>query len=564
MKNTIFFIFWFLACGLLNSVSSECNNWQTCNECIKLPNCAWCSKQDFVGFRCFNSSSILNTKCPEEYIFNPDNMVVFEGRDIVKDFNESGVKSAPHVIPPRFKVKLRQGSSYELTMTPKQPVDIYYLIDATSMGIENRNKIIYLSEQLTEYIPKISGNLKIGFGSFVDKVAAPFVDTSPKKLLHPCDECSAPYGFHHHLNMTDDMHIFMNYVRRFQKSGSLSPLNGGLDALMQTLACFSPIGWRRNSLKYVIFVTDSAPHQEGDGKQANITQLNDQNCHLDNEFYTQSSLIDYPSTFQINETAKENNINIIFAVTKSELQTYKNISQAIEGSAVIELNTESIDHVSSLVQDGIATQTLINMKHNSSEEIVSIKLEKSEYDEKYNLSTYKLKLEAKICNPNTTETSEIIQFYPDSEVDALIVEMHVICSCDCHHTPQKQSPYCSNSGTLECGICYCNENYFGQHCECANHQEESECIFLNNTEVCSGRGSCICGSCTCEMRENPEEVIYGKYCESDNYSCEHNGGKICSGHGTCVSGICLCQFGFTGTSCSCPKGDQSCDNAKTR
>lgn len=36
-------------------------------------------------------------------------MVVFEGRDIVKDFNESGVKSAPHVIPPRFKVKLRQG-----------------------------------------------------------------------------------------------------------------------------------------------------------------------------------------------------------------------------------------------------------------------------------------------------------------------------------------------------------------------------------------------------------------------------------------------------------------------
>lgn len=66
-------------------------------------------------------------------------------------------------------------------MTPKQPVDIYYLIDATSMGIENRNKIIYLSEQLTEYIPKISGNLKIGFGSFVDKVAAPFVDTSPKK-----------------------------------------------------------------------------------------------------------------------------------------------------------------------------------------------------------------------------------------------------------------------------------------------------------------------------------------------------------------------------------------------
>lgn len=66
---------------------------------------------------------------------------------------------------------------------------------------------------------------------------------------------------------------------------------------------------------------------------------------------------------------------------------------------------------------------------------------------------------------------------------------------------------------------------------------------------------CIQGDCECEKRPSIEEIIYGKYCECDNFSCVRSQGVICGGpeRGTCECGTCRCNAGWTGEDCTCRK-----------
>lgn len=77
---------------------------------------------------------------------------------------------------------------------------------------------------------------------------------------------------------------------------------------------------------------------------------------------------------------------------------------------------------------------------------------------------------------------------------------------------------------------------------------------------CSGRGLCVCGTCECNLRGNPDELVYGKYCECDNYTCDRFNGLICGGdeHGTCECGRCICKPGWTGYDCMCHTSNDTC------
>lgn len=69
-----------------------------------------------------------------------------------------------------------------------------------------------------------------------------------------------------------------------------------------------------------------------------IIEPNDGLCHLDNlGNYTFGTKQDYPSISQTNLKAKENHINIIFAVTSKHHSIYKNLAENIEGSYAAEL-----------------------------------------------------------------------------------------------------------------------------------------------------------------------------------------------------------------------------------
>lgn len=66
--------------------------------------------------------------------------------------------------------------------------------------------------------------------------------------------------------------------------------------------------------------------------------------------------------------------------------------------------------------------------------------------------------------------SEIITFkiYPWGLTDALTIELHPICSCDCEGLNKQtiNATACNGHGGLQCGICSCNHGFDGNNCEC--------------------------------------------------------------------------------------------------
>ena len=54
------------------------------------------------------------------------------------------------------------------------------------------------------------------------------------------------------------------------------------------------------------------------------------------------------------------------------------------------------------------------------------------------------------------------------------------------------------------------------------------------------------------------KLIWGQFCECDNFSCDRRNNTICSGHGNCNCGICECAPGWTGDACECSTDTSAC------
>lgn len=61
------------------------------------------------------------------------------------------------------------------------PVDLYYLMDLSNSMEDDKQKLSALGNLLAESMQNITSNFRLGFGSFVDKVVMPYVNTMPKK-----------------------------------------------------------------------------------------------------------------------------------------------------------------------------------------------------------------------------------------------------------------------------------------------------------------------------------------------------------------------------------------------
>lgn len=108
------------------------------------------------------------------------------------------------------------------------------------------------------------------------------------------------------------------------------------------------------------------------------------------------------------------------------------------------------------------------------------------------------------------------------------MNLEMLCDCECErkgHMYEEYSSECNGMGTLKCGVCECYDGFFGKHCECSSHQEQTgfdkhfQSCRPDNTSLvdCSGRGTCACGQCECEERENPDEVFSKFSSRSINY-----------------------------------------------
>jgi len=314
---------------------------------------------------------------------------------------------------------------------------------------------------------------------------------------------------------------------------------------------------------------------------------NDGLCHMDSKgVYTHSTLQDYPSVSQINHKVKENSVNLIFAVTDEQLHIYNLLAGAVEGSTAGRLSADSSNVVELVQAQYEAITSTIEMKDNSTGNVRVTYFSSCIGDgpprQTNKCSGLKVgtrvmftaKIEVVKCPKDPRDWRQTFQIYPVGINESVIVDLEMICQCDCERPGnegyEERSPRCNNVGTYKCGVCECPPDFFGRKCECSaealpfNSDLEAGCRPDNTTStLCNNRGDCICGKCECYPRENSDEVVSGDYCECDNFSCDRYNGELCSGpdHGECVCGKCKCnsEWDVEGyTACECKASNETC------
>jgi len=580
---------------------NPCVSRQSCSECMQTPTCAWCMQPDYLSAdgsplpRC-NQEEVFQSalqkksrsQCAAHYVINPENLYT-----IVKNVNlrkSSHSYEAVQVMPQHTTLRLRVNEAFNMDFYYEQaidyPVDLYYLMDLSKSMEDDKEKLSALGDLLAEAMKRLTTNFRLGFGSFVDKVVMPYVSTVPRKLEAPCEGCAAPYGFKHHMSLTTDTTTFAGEVKKAQVSGNLDAPEGGFDAIMQAIVCKDAIGWRDKARRLLVFSTDAGFHYAGDGKLGGIVAPNDGECHMDSKgMYSMSILQDYPSVSQINHKVKENSVNLIFAVTDEQLHIYNLLAGAVEGSTAGRLSADSSNVVELVQAQYEAITSTIEMKDNSTGSVrvtyYSSCISGGPPRQTNKCSGLKVgtrvmftaKIEVVKCPKDPRDWKQTFQIYPVGINESVIVDLEMICQCDCERPGnegyEERSSLCNGVGTYKCGVCTCPSNYFGRKCECSavdlpfNSDLEAGCRPDNTTStLCNNRGDCICGTCECYPRENSDEVVSGDYCECDNFSCDRYNGELCSGdHGKCECGTCKCdpEWDVEGyTACECMASNATC------
>lgn len=530
----------------------------------------------------------MKGNCPEEDIVAPETHLTTLQDEALSKPGEPlnnmvqikpqrvNLKIRPH-IPHTFEIQFRQ--------VEDQPVDLYYLMDLSDSMRDDKDKLTALATLLGNTMKNLTKNFQLGFGSFIEKTALPYVNMIPDKIMAPCEECSPPYGFMNNLRLNENTSLFEQEIQRSKISGNLDGPEGSLDGIMQAIVCTEEIGWREKARKILLLATDASFHWAGDGKLAGIVAPNDEHCHLNsNGSYTKSTELDYPSVSQIVRQVKEHNITMLFAVTPNVVSFYEELRKLIGGAHVAELaeNSENIvDLVKEQYQEISSTIELRDDAPDNVRVAYRTKCLNNGTDDIYQETNvcnglkegttvgFQITVQVNHCPENKKDHKYIFNISPLGLSETVTVELDLLCECDCER-PEFQSiadAKCSNVGLYECGICQCPANRYGAACQCTGNETTSEssmaaCRKDSSSLVCSGRGICLCGECICYQQSESLTLgrVYGPYCECDNFSCSYHDGKICGGpkRGQCECGSCACEDGWTGEACECPSTDHSC------
>lgn len=562
----------------------------SCQDCLLLhPSCAWCSQETFGGSqavvsRCDLMENLLGKGCGAEYIEGPNSRVgVTKKLPLSSKGSGSSQSDIIQVTPQSLSMSLRPGAAASFKVQVRQvedyPVDLYYLMDLSLSMKDDLENIRNLGTRLAEEMAKLTSNFRLGFGTFVDKNVSPFSYTAPKYQNNPCTgfkpfpNCIPSFGFRHVLSLTDKVSKFNAKVQNQLVSRNRDAPEGVFDAIMQASVCQEKIGWRTEASHLLVITTDDVPHIALDGKLAGLVQPNDGHCHLDtNNEYSAADQLDYPSLALLGEKLSENNINLIFAVTRNHYLLYKNFTALIPGTTV-EILDQSSENI---------LQLIINAYNNIRSKV---ELTVSETPDDLELSftatcqdgasypgvrkcgelmigdtvSFEVSAQARSCPPPGTVHTFTIK--PVGFRDTLEVTVTYNCSCGCSHLGEANSGKCSGNGTLTCGVCNCDAGFLGARCECGEDDDSSSsslntCRESESHTVCNGRGRCICGLCSCYESEFGR--ISGSYCQCDDFSCARFKGILCSGRGECDCGECKCHAGYIGDNCNCTTETSSC------
>ncbi|KAF7653863.1 hypothetical protein LDENG_00077630 [Lucifuga dentata] len=555
----------------------------SCSDCIRSgPYCMWCKQLNFTkageqeAARCDTRSQLMERGCQEDEIISPKNdRKVMKDTPLSKQFNQ---QEPVQLRPQEIRLKLRPGlpTTFPLHFKRVQgyPVDLYYLMDLSYSMKDDLENVKELGRDLFAALKRITEHAQIGFGSFVDKTVLPFTNTNKEKLQRPCDEnyqqCQPAFGYRHVLSMTSREDQFRENVGRQFISGNLDSPEGSLDAMMQAAVCGAKIGWRNSSTRLIVLTTDAGFHMAGDGKLAGILEPNDEQCHMENNLYTKSSHMDYPSVRQLAMQLEKNNIQPIFAVTGNVANVYKRLSKMIPKSEVGVLSSDSKNVVDLIGSAYNRLSSKVTVTHDDLPDNVRVVYtphchhvepaggSKGVCDNVHvgEEISFSVTVTAEEC---MEESSFMIRLLGIK--DTLRVTVSTSCECECDDLQTSSHPHCSRQGKVSCGICSCNDGYVGQFCNCSVGDKDERflraaCQRENGTE-CEGRGDCVCGRCSCHTTESGSSY-HGDYCECDDEHCEKFQNKLCGGNGKCRCGTCECKSEYEGSACQCKKSDELC------
>uniref|UniRef100_A0A673BBN5 Integrin beta n=1 Tax=Sphaeramia orbicularis TaxID=375764 RepID=A0A673BBN5_9TELE len=531
----------------------------SCEECLLIhPSCAWCAQEDFgrgrtLTSRCDFIQNLQKRGCDVQFIEYPKSSIsILQSRPLSSKGSGWTPYDVVQIMPQQISLSLRPGEQTWFGLQVRQvedyPVDLYYLMDLSLSMKDDLHTIRNLGTKLAQEMGKLTSNFRLGFGSFVDKNVSPFSYTAPKYHENPCNgykafpNCVPTFGFRHILSLTDKVDRFNEEVQKQMVSRNRDAPEGGFDAILQAAVCKSKIGWRKEAYHLLVFATDDVPHLALDGRLGGLVQPHDGQCHLnENNEYSASNKMDYPSLALLGEKLAENNIFLIFAVTKRLYVIYKNIRSKVELTVWDHPEDLSLSFTATC-QDG---QPLPGLR-----KCADLKIGDT--------VSFNVSVEARSCPPRGTDQTFTIK--PVGFKDRLEVTVDYMCDCGCTQTAQTNSSICSSIGTYNCGTCHCEPGYLGAHCECqegeASSMYLSACREAEGKQICSGRGECSCNQCLCYESEFGK--IYGTFCECDDFSCARHKGILCSGHGECHCGECKCHAGYIGDNCNCSTETSSC------
>ncbi|XP_069472449.1 integrin beta-6 [Ambystoma mexicanum] len=555
----------------------------TCEECLHFgPYCAWCSQENFtdsfgLGERCDTPGNLLAKGCNFRFIeFPTSDIEILQNKDLGPGIHGGNSSDVTQIAPQKMILKLRAGSDVTIQVDVQQsddyPVDIYYLMDLSASMDDDLGMIKELGSTLSKEMSKLTTNFHLGFGSFVEKPVSPFIKTVPEDVQNPCRSipynCLPNFGYKHVLPLTNNTEEFNEIIKQQRISANIDTREGGFDAIMQAAVCKEKIGWRNDSLHLLVFVTDADSHFGMDSKLAGIVIPNDGLCHLDsNNEYSMSTVLEYPTIGQLIDKLVENNILLIFAVTKPQVPIYQNYAKFIPGATVgvleensgnvLQLIIDAYKELRSEVEmevlgdtEGLNLDFTAICHHNNvlphQKKCSGIKVGDTV---SFNVSVGLAACEGK---------SRRIAIKPVGLSDSLEVQLEPHCSCRCQGEAEANSSKCSSGrGSFGCGVCVCNPGFLGPRCECDETTLiTNSCKEAHGHDSCSGRGGCFCGQCVCYPSEYGR--IYGPYCECDDFSCLRHKGLMCGGHGDCECGDCVCHSGWVTEYCNCTTSTDTC------
>lgn len=561
----------------------------SCEECLLIhPSCAWCAQEEFgrgrtLTSRCDFIQNLHKRGCEARYVEYPtSSLSILKSRPLSSKGSGSSQYDVVQIMPQKISLSLRPGAQTWFGLQVRQvedyPVDLYYLMDLSLSMKDDLETIRNLGTKLALEMGKLTSNFRLGFGSFVDKNMSPFSYTAPKYQENPCNgyklfpNCVPTFGFRHILSLTDKVDRFNEEVQKQMVSRNRDAPEGGFDAILQAAVCKEEIGWRKEAYHLLVFATDDVPHLALDGRLGGLVQPHDGRCHLNekNE-YSASTQMDYPSLALLGEKLAENNIFLIFAVTKRLYVIYKNFTALIPGTTVEILDQDSKNVIQLIVAAYNNIRSKVELSVWDHPEDISLSFTATCQDGQPlpglrkcadlkigDTVSFNVSVEARSCPPRGTDQSFTIK--PVGFKDRLEVAVDYQCDCGCSRRAQTNSSICSSIGTYNCGTCHCEPGYLGARCECqegeASSMYLSACREAEGKQICSGRGECSCNQCLCYESEFGK--IYGSYCECDDFSCARHKGILCSGHGECHCGECKCHAGYIGDNCNCSTETSSC------